>query len=159
MCSTAPRCSTSSPTSLLFVFSSAVRFATSERQNSGTPGMARPPRLRTHTGRKHTRVMVRELRNIVKTQESRLSHPLHTGHTGVTPSPNRRVCLVSAETQIQLLLLCQLAVVHVDHQKSSTKTDWIWHVYSQRVQRRCLTWHLCKYEVKLGIAEVRCFSC
>ena len=116
MCSTAPRCSTSSPTSLLFVFSSAVRFATSERQNSGTPGMARPPRLRTHTGRKHTRVMVRELRNIVKTQESRLSHPLHTGHTGVTPSPNRRVCLVSAETQIQLLLLCQLAVVHVDHQ-------------------------------------------
>lgn len=35
----------------------------------------------------------------------------------------------------------------------------IYDIYTQRVQRRCLTWHLCKYEVKLGITEVRCFSC
>ena len=49
MCSTAPRWSTSSPTSLLFVVSGAVRFATSEPQNSGTRGMSRPPCLQTLT--------------------------------------------------------------------------------------------------------------
>ena len=40
----------------------------------------------------------------------------HAGHTGLTPSPNLMVCPVSAERQIQLLLRCQIAVVHVDHQ-------------------------------------------
>ena len=42
MCSTAPRCSTSSPTSLLFVVSGAVRFATSEFWDSRVSRSPRP---------------------------------------------------------------------------------------------------------------------
>ena len=86
--STAPRCSTSSPTSLLFVVSDAVRFATSEPQTSGTPGMSRPPRFWTLT---------------LATLASH--HPRISWFVSC-----------QAERQIQLLLRCQVAVVHVDHQ-------------------------------------------
>jgi len=86
--STAPRCSTSSPTWLLFVVSDAVRFATSEPQNSGTPGMSRPPRFWTLT---------------LATLASH--HPRISWFVSC-----------QAERQIQLLLRCQVAVVHIDHQ-------------------------------------------
>ena len=101
--------------------------------------MSRPPRLRTHTG-----------------------------HTGLTPSLNRRVCLVSAERQIQLLLRCQVAVVHVDHQilnknrlagsdMSFSKQQWerIRHVKNQEL---CKSWCLYFHHGHLMSSQQHCLS-
>ena len=103
MCSTAPRWSTSSPTSLLFVVSGAVRFATSEPQNSGTRGMSRPPCLQTLTlaNWPHTIPESRGLSRVSRTADP-TSAPL-PGCSGSRWSPNPQ----------------------------QKQTGWIWHVYFQ----------------------------
>ena len=50
--------------------------------------------------------------------------------------------------------LCETVMIHDGLIQSHRSRK---HAFAQRVQRRCLTWHLCKYEVKLGITEVPCF--
>ena len=108
MCSTAPRCSTSSPTSLLFVVSSAVHFATSEPQNSETPGMSRTPRLRTLT-----------LAALAS------HHPRISWFVSCQPKGRSNFCSVARLQWFTLIT------------KSSTKTDWIWHFYFQNTLGTC----------------------
>ena len=70
----------------------------------------------------------------------------HTGHTGLTASPNLMVCLASAERQIQLLLRCQVAVVHVDHQLLNENrlagSDCLFPKHDKNVQRLHMFTHI-----------------
>ena len=136
MCGTAPRCSTSSPTSLPFVVSGAVRFATSEPQNSGTPGMSR-----RHDHHVHGLTLA--------TLASQ--HPRISWFVLRQPKGRSNFCSVARLQWFTLIT------------NSSTKTDWLdLTVYFQNTIRTCNVYtclHISMKILELWNSWFLCFSC
>ena len=114
-CAIAPRCSTSSPTSLLFVVSGAVRLATWKNRT------LQWPRNNRKMSRKSTKITSPD------------SHTI-TNHLSFL-----YIFVVSAKRQLQLLLRRQVAVVHTDHKiLDKPKTDWLDLTVRVYFQQKCV---------------------
>ena len=112
-CAIAPRCSTSSPTSLLFVVSGAVRLATWKNRT------LQWPRNNRKMSRKSTKITSPD------------SHTI-TNHLSFL-----YIFVVSAKRQLQLLLRRQVAVVHTDH-KILDEPKWAY--FQQKCVKRSWKW-------------------